>query len=497
MTGRLRGPNRPGEYDRSTTGPHRRSLGAGARLGARRHGPDQAGTGRTPTGTDDRGTGDRSTVVERGELLVSGGPQPVGQGGPGRAEGDGSGQAASVAARGRPDPRATALLDAVRLRLAEAGAQPTARSVAAAVRATRPPLGGDDVLDAVRVLRSELVGAGPLDQLLGEPDVTDVLVNGPDEVWVDRGVGLQRVPGIRFPDAAAVRHLAHRLATAAGRRLDDARPWVDARLPNGTRLHAVLPPIAANCTHISLRISRSRPFTLAELVAGGSLPPAGADLLSAVLDARLSLLISGGTGTGKTTLLAALLGLVGPGERIVLAEDSAELRPAHPHVVRLQGRPPNQEGLGELTLRDLVRQALRMRPDRLVVGEVRGPEVVDLLSALNTGHEGGSGTVHANTAADVPARLEALGSLAGLDRLSLHSQLRAALDVIVHLVRDPGTGLRRVAEIHMLTSDERGLAMTTPAVTFAADGSCGPGPGWERLRQRCAARGVELPRSIR
>ncbi|WP_344463110.1 TadA family conjugal transfer-associated ATPase [Kitasatospora kazusensis] len=286
------------------------------------------------------------------------------------------------------EERAAALVDAVRLRLAEAGAPPTSGSVAAALRAARPPLGGGDALDAVRVLRSELIGAGPLDHLLGEPDVTDVLVNGPDEVWVDRGSGLERAVGIRFPDAAAVRHLAHRLATAAGRRLDDARPWVDARLPDGTRLHAVLPPIAAGCTHISLRICRSRPFTLDELVASGSIPAAGAELLSDILQARLSLLISGGTGTGKTTLLAALLGLVGPGERIVLAEDSAELRPDHPHVVRLQSRPPNQEGLGELTLRDLVRQALRMRPDLLVVGEVRGAEVVDLLSALNTGHGG-------------------------------------------------------------------------------------------------------------
>ncbi len=229
-------------------------------------------------------------------------------------------------------------------------------------------------------------------------------------------------------------------------------------------------------------------------MAGGSIPAAGAELLSDLLRARLSLLISGGTGTGKTTLLAALLGLVGPGERIVLAEDSAELRPAHPHVVRLQSRPPNQEGLGELTLRDLVRQALRMRPDRLVVGEVRGAEAVDLLAALNTGHEGGCGTVHANTAADVPARLEALGSLAGLDRLSLHSQLRAALDVIIHLVRDPGTGLRRVAEVHVLGGDDRGLALTTPAMTFTARGDREPGPGWDRLRQRCALRGVALPR---
>ncbi|WP_370218705.1 TadA family conjugal transfer-associated ATPase [Kitasatospora sp. GAS1066B] len=280
------------------------------------------------------------------------------------------------------------MLDAVRLRLAEAGAVPTTAEVAAALRAARPPLGGDDLLDTVSTLRAELVGAGPLEALLGAPDVTDVLVNAPDEVWVDRGSGLCREPSVRFPDVEAVRHLAHRLATAAGRRLDDARPWVDARLPDGTRLHAVLPPIAAGCTHISLRISRQKPFEMAELEAAGALGPTAAELLGAVVRARLSLLISGGTGSGKTTLLAALLGLVGRAERIVIAEDSAELRPSHPHVVRLQSRPPNQEGLGELTLRDLVRQALRMRPDRLVVGEVRGSEVLDLLAALNTGHEG-------------------------------------------------------------------------------------------------------------
>ncbi|MFE1317731.1 TadA family conjugal transfer-associated ATPase [Kitasatospora phosalacinea] len=385
------------------------------------------------------------------------------------------------------------MVDAVRIRLAEAGAPPTAGSVAAALRAAGPPLGGADVLTAVRSLRAEIVGAGPLDPLLAEDGVTDVLVNGPDRIWVDRGHGLERVHQVRFPNADAVRRLAQRLATAAGRRLDDARPWVDARLPDGTRLHAVLPPIAADCTHISLRTSRNRPFTLAELVTAGALPPAGADLLAAVLRARLSLLVSGGTGTGKTTLLAALLGLVPGNERIVLAEDSAELRPDHPHVVRLQSRPPNQESLGELTLRDLVRQALRMRPDRLVVGEVRGAEVVDLLAALNTGHEGGCGTVHANTAADVPARLEALGSLAGLDRHSLHSQLRAGLDAVVHLGRDRADGRRRVTGLHLLVGGPDGLTSTTAAVHFERDGRARPGPGWARLRELCAERGVDLP----
>ncbi|MFI6846127.1 TadA family conjugal transfer-associated ATPase [Kitasatospora sp. NBC_00085] len=431
-------------------------------------------------GAGDRGGGAREHRLLRSVTATGGPPEPGS-----RAEPPPYGRTAR-------EERTAALVDAVRLRLAESGAPPTAGSVAAVLRATRPPLGGDDVLDTVRSLRAELVGAGPLDRLLAAPDVTDVLVNGPDEVWVDRGGGLRRAAGVRFTDAEAVRRLAHRLATAAGRRLDDARPWVDARLPDGTRLHAVLPPIATGCTHISLRVCRPRPLTLDELVAGGALPAAGAELLAGILRARLSLLISGGTGTGKTTLLAALLGLVGPDERIVVVEDSAELRPAHPHVVRLQSRPPNQEGLGELTLRDLVRQALRMRPDRLVVGEVRGAEVSDLLAALNTGHEGGCGTVHANTAADVPVRLEALGSLAGLDRPALHSQLRAALDLVVHLVREPASGRRRVAEIHTLAGDRDGVAVTTPAVTFAADGTALPGEGWERLLRLLAARGVTL-----
>lgn len=431
-------------------------------------------------GGDGRGGGARE--LRRLRSVTSAGPAPE------------SARAPEPPPYGRTarEERTAALVDAVRLRLAETGAAPTAGSVAAVLRATRPPLGGDEVLDTVRSLRAELVGAGPLDRLLAAPDVTDVLVNGPDEVWVDRGGGLRRAAGVRFTDVEAVRRLAHRLATAAGRRLDDARPWVDGRLPDGTRLHAVLPPIAAGCTHISLRVCRPRPFTLDELVAGRALPAGGADLLAGILRARLSLLISGGTGTGKTTLLSALLGLVGADERIVVVEDSAELQPAHPHVVRLQSRSPNQEGLGELTLRDLVRQALRMRPDRLVVGEVRGAEVSDLLAALNTGHEGGCGTVHANTAADVPVRLEALGALAGLDRPALHSQLRAALDLVVHVAREPASGRRRVAEIHTLTGDRDGLAVTVPAVTFTPDGAAVPGEGWERLLRLLAARGVAL-----
>ncbi|KRV47574.1 pilus assembly protein CpaF [Wenjunlia vitaminophila] len=377
----------------------------------------------------------------------------------------------------------TALVDAVRLRLAEAGDEPTPARVAAALRAQGRLLGDTAVLGVVRALRSEMVGAGPLEPLLAQERVTDVLVNGPDQVWIDRGGGLERVP-VRFPDAAAVRSLAQRLAMSAGRRLDDAHPYVDTRLPDGTRLHAVLPPVAVGSPCLSLRVVRSRAFTLDDLVAAGTLGAQGAALLGAVLDARLSFLVSGGTGSGKTTLLGTLLGRVAPDERIVLAEDSAELRPAHPHVVRLETRPANQEGAGLVTLRDLVRQALRMRPDRLVVGEVRGPEVTDLLAALNTGHEGGCGTVHANAAADVPARLEALGATAGLDRFSLHSQLAAALAVLVHVVRERG-GRRRVAELHVLERTAAGLVVTVPAVVWPADGRIVRGRGWQRLQSLC------------
>ncbi|MFJ1649241.1 TadA family conjugal transfer-associated ATPase [Streptomyces sp. NPDC088258] len=370
------------------------------------------------------------------------------------------------------------LLDAVRQRLAESGADPTPARVAAALRAQGRLLGDTEVLGAAEELRCELVGTGPLEPLLADPTVTDVLVSAPDRVWVDRGGGLL-LTEVSFADAASVRRLAQRLAAAAGRRLDDARPWVDARLPDGTRMHAVLPPVAVGCACLSLRVVRPKAFSLAELTVAGTLPPGGERVLRALIEARLSFLISGGTGTGKTTLLSTLLGLVGAGERIVLAEDSAELRPDHPHVVRLEGRPPNQEGAGLVTLRDLVRQALRMRPDRLVVGEVRGSEVTELLAALNTGHEGGCGTVHANTAADVPARLEALGTAAGLDRAALHSQLAAALSVVVHLARDRD-GLRRVAEVHVLERDAAGLVVPVPALRWGEAGFARE-RGWPRL----------------
>jgi pilus assembly protein CpaF len=370
---------------------------------------------------------------------------------------------------------APALLDRVRARLALETGPPTRAGVAAVVREEAGGLlGDDDVLLAVRNAVDELAGAGPLEPLLRTPGVTDVLVNGPEHVWVDRGTGLE-LTEVRFPDDDAVRRLAVRLAATAGRRLDDAAPWVDAGLPDGTRLHAVLAPVSGSGTCLSLRALRRCALSLDELAALGTLPGESGQLLRALVARRLAFLVTGGTGSGKTTLLSALLGESDPGDRLVLCEDAAELTPAHPHVVRLLTRPPNVEGVGQVTVRDLVRQALRMRPDRLVVGEVRGAEVADLLAALNTGHDGGCGTLHANRPAEVPARLEALGVAAGLDRAAVHSQAAAALAVVVHLRRAPNG--RRVDELGVVS---RSGEFVTVESAWRADG--GPCPAADGLR---------------
>lgn len=365
-------------------------------------------------------------------------------------------------------------LEAVRAQLAVAGSEPTPDRVAAALRANGRLVGDAAVLAVVDALRREVTGAGPLQELLQLPDVTDVVVNGPDEVYVDRGTGLERTD-VRFSDDGAVRRLAQRLAAAGGRRLDDATPFVDVRLRDGCRFHAVLAPVARTGTCLSLRVPAHRTFALADLVAVGSLPAEGRDLLHAMVEARVAFVVSGGTGSGKTTLLASLLSEVPPHERLVIVEDAAELQPRHPHAVALEARRPNVEGVGEITLQTLVRQALRMRPDRLVVGEVRGAEVVDLLAALNTGHQGGCGTVHANSAADVPARLEALAVAAGLSREGAHAQMASALEAVIHLQRGRD-GLRRVAEVAVVRRDDC-VVRTSTAVAFHVDGRVATGEG--------------------
>jgi pilus assembly protein CpaF len=385
------------------------------------------------------------------------------------------------------------LVDRVRTRLVAGHADATPARVASALRAEGIVLGDEAVLGLVEALRRELIGAGPLQSLLQQPDITDVLVNGPHAVWVDRGNGMERTD-VTFACDADVRRLAQRLAAAIGRRLDDATPFVDARMADGTRLHAVIPPIAIDGTVISLRVPRRQAFTLDDLVSLGSIDAVGAEWLRSLVAGKLAYVITGGTGTGKTTILSSLLGLVPHHERIVMVEDSAELMPDHPHVVRLQARMANIEGSGAVTMRDLVRQSLRMRPDRIVVGEVRGAEVIDLLAALNTGHEGGCGTLHANSAADVPARLEALGVTAGLDRIAVHALVGAGLDAVVHLRREPG-GFRVVEGIYVLERDERSMVRAVPAL-LRRQGRMVPEAGLAVINDRLQQAGLEPPAAV-
>ncbi|MFN8097713.1 MAG: TadA family conjugal transfer-associated ATPase [Dermatophilaceae bacterium] len=319
-----------------------------------------------------------------------------------------------------------------------AGQGPEPTVIRAVVDDVAERLGERGVLREQERLVADLAGLGPLAGLARQPAVTDILVNGDGWTWIDRGRGLERVPEHDFVGTEQVRRFAVRLAGIAGRRLDDSQPWVDGLLPGGVRLHAILPPLAADGTSISLRMLRRGSLRLGDLEAVGMCTPAQADELRTLIATKEAFVVTGGTGAGKTTLLAALLAEVDERERILVVEDVLEIPLHRGHVVRLQARPANVEGQGLVTLVDLVRQALRMRPDRLVVGEVRGAEVRELLLALNTGHEGGSCTLHANRPADVPARLEALGALAGMSREAVRAQVATAISTVVHVVRRPG-----------------------------------------------------------
>ena len=301
---------------------------------------------------------------------------------------------------------------------------------------------------------------GPLAPYLMREGVTDLFVTGDGVLWSDGGPrGLHRADGWS-PDPYVTRRLATRLIATGGRHIDEATPFVDVRLPGGVRVHAVLPPISTGGTLLSIRIPAADALTLDDLVRAGSLSSEGVALLRAAVTARTNILVTGAGGAGKTTLLAAILAHAPPAERIVLIEDVAELRVPHPHVVGLQTRQPNLEGAGGVGLRRLVREALRMRPDRLVLGECRGEEVADLLSALNTGHDGGAGTLHANSLTDVPARMEALGALAGLDDIATARQTISAIGMIVHVERVGDR--RRVAGFGRFTTSPDGRLAVVP-----------------------------------
>lgn len=327
-------------------------------------------------------------------------------------------------------------LDALRADLAVRGGAPTASGVASSLRQLGHVVSDTTIRTTLDALRRETVGAGPLDDLLRQPGVTDVLVNGHGAVYIDRGWGLERT-GVAFVNDDQVRRLAVRIAASAGRRLDDGSPFVDARLADGTRVHAILGCLADVGTVLSLRVPSAASWSLDDWVAAGSLTSSGAGLLRRLVRAKAALLISGGTGTGKTTLLGALLGAADPRERIVVVEDSRELNPTHPHCVRLQARQPNAEG---------------------------------------------AGTVHANSATDVLPRLEALAALGGLGREALHAQAVAALDVVIH-VRRGRDGRRRVEQIGVLGRASDGAIAIRPAVSFSPTGVETPGPGWSALEQ--------------
>ncbi|GIK78346.1 MAG: hypothetical protein BroJett022_20360 [Actinomycetes bacterium] len=337
------------------------------------------------------------------------------------------------------------------LAVAGAAEAPALPEAIAALVADDAALLADDVRADVadRVLR-ETVGLGPLEELLRDPEVEEVLVNGHDQVWVERSGRLLRT-AVTFPDEEGLRDVIERVLGPIGRRVDELSPMADGRLVDGSRVNVVIPPLAVDGPALSIRrFAGFRPDP-DELVARGSFDVELRDLLADAVRARRNLIVSGGTGSGKTTVLNAISSFIAVGERVITIEDAAELRLGQPHVVRLESRPAGIEGTGEVTIRDLVRNALRMRPDRIVIGEVRGAEAMDLLVALNTGHRGALSTVHANGPADAIRRLETLAMMAGLDipHEVVSEQLADAVELILHLDRDGDR--RRAVELCEVT----------------------------------------------
>jgi pilus assembly protein CpaF len=333
-------------------------------------------------------------------------------------------------------------------------AAPAAAPVATTPAETMPTPTAPPAAEPPRRLPRDVASAlGPLVSLVVPADVTDVFVNGPGPAWVDRGSGAAPDPMVRVEDEHDLRQLATRLISLGGRHVDEATPCVDVVIGPGLRVHAVLPPVSPSGTMLSIRLPAVARLTLADLAARGTFPEGALPLLTAAVEKRENLLVTGAGGSGKTTLLAALLATASPSERIVAVEDVAELRVDHPQFISLQARQPNLEGTGSIGLERLVREALRMRPDRLVLGECRGGEVRELLAALNTGHDGGAGTLHANALPDVPARMEALGALGGMSPEAVARQTVSAIGLVVHLAR--AAGRRRLAGMGRFALDAR------------------------------------------
>jgi pilus assembly protein CpaF len=319
-----------------------------------------------------------------------------------------------------------------------------------------PGLSRDDRETLVVDLRNDVLGHGPLERVLGDDSVTEIMVNGPYDVWIERDGTLHR-SSVRFQDESQLRRIINKMVAQVGRRIDESQPMVDARLPDGSRVNAVLPPLSLTGPLLTIRRFGNERLGLDDLVRKGTLTPETSELLARCVEARLNILISGGTGAGKTTLLNALSGAIPDSERIITIEDAAELKLAQRHVLQLECRPKNIEGGGEVTIRDLVRNSLRMRPDRIVVGEVRGAEALDMLQALNTGHDGSLSTLHANSPRDALARVETMVLMAGYDLpiRAIRQQITSALDAVIHLARmhDGSRRIVSITEVQRMESD--------------------------------------------
>jgi pilus assembly protein CpaF len=337
--------------------------------------------------------------------------------------------------------------DAARLAGPQAGHRSLRDRVSALVQEQAAPLDSDQHELLVERVLSSAVGVGPLERLMQDPAVDEVMVNGPGSVWIEREGRVERT-GVEFASVEELMNVIERILGPLGRRIDEASPLVDARLPDGSRVNCVIPPLSLDGPLLTIRRFRRQGFSMDDLVANSTLTPELGSFLGTAVNARANIVVSGGTGSGKTTLLNVLSSLVADGERIVTIEDAAELRLQQDHVLRLESRPASLDGEGEITIRRLVRNALRMRPDRIIVGEVRGAEALDMLQALNSGHDGSMTTVHSNSAADALRRIETLALMAdvALPHAAVRQQLASALDLVVHLERNRD-GARRVVEL--------------------------------------------------